>query len=91
MVIKNRQKTTNVSDLDPVSGVVSRGIGLRIRFVRIFADISYFWSPALAMRKTDSAMIFLMHFTLTLYRDFHVVIDKYLGRQTTHKLDGELR
>lgn len=49
----------------------------------------WFWFPIralpLAMRKTDSVMIFLMCFTLTLYRYFHVRSDKSLGRRTPHK------
>ena len=57
------------------------------RIVRILADNSDFWFPicALAMRKTDFVTIFLMHFTLTFYRDFHVMSDKSSGRWTAHK------
>ena len=55
----------------------------RIRIVRINEDClrkrRHFIFPicalaimARSMQKKDSAMIFLMHFTLTLYRDFHV-------------------
>ena len=38
--------------------------------------------------KRDSAMIFLMHFTLASYRDFHIMGNKTLGRPV--KVDGEL-
>ena len=48
---------------------------LKKGIIRIFAGLSNFWS-ALAMRKTDCVMIFLMHFTL--------------GRRTPIKVDGEL-
>ena len=46
---------------------------------------SIFLIGTLAMQKTDSGMIFLIHFTLTLYRDLHIMSNKSLGRWTTHK------
>ena len=56
-----------------------------MRIVLIFHRSFIFLIHSLVMRKTNSEMIFLMQFTLTLYRDFYVMSDKSSGRRTTHK------
>ena len=38
-------------------------------------------------KKTDSGIIFLIHFTLTLYRDLHIMSNKSLGRRTPIKVE----
>ena len=81
------------SDQRPYCLVVSWGARPRIRIVLYFADVSYFQSARWAgwwCEKQIPPMIFLMHFTLTLNRDF-VMENNLLFHMTPHLLSVTFR